>query len=130
MRITIEIPDDQVPPSYRCDHYPSGYAENNIHDIIINFSVLYKKMMLCSLSTQTDIEHETYIKVYKESCNIDIDFLRLLQQNMKIESGNSKEKILIDGLTEVVKDWYDGCPKSMIFVSRTLKLLKTYKENS
>jgi hypothetical protein len=130
MRIIIEIPDDQVPPSYRSDLYPSGYAEDNLHDLIISDSILRKLEMKMDLIIAKDIGEELK-QALKETYEADIALLKLLQQNMKIESesGVSKEKILIDGLTDVVKDWYDGCPKSMNFVTRTLKLLKTYMGN-
>lgn len=125
MRITIEIPDDQLPPSYRCDLYPSGYAEDNIHDLIVSNSILRKLGMKMDLIISKDIGEELK-HALQETYDSDIKLLELLQQNMKIESGDSKEKILIDGLTEVAKDWYDGCPKSIKFVTRVLQLLKSY----
>lgn len=128
MRIIIEIPDDQVPTSYRSDLYPSGYAEDNIHDLMVSGSILRKLELTMDAITSRDLNEELKQSL-KETYNADIALLKLLQKNMKIESGDSKEKILIDGLTEVAKDWYDGCPKSMNFVTRTLKLLKTYMGN-
>jgi hypothetical protein len=128
MRIVIEIPDDQVPPSFITPLYPSGYAEDNLHDLLINNSALhiFDNKMLMTISQDVADDHKL---AYKDACDAHLAFLKLLQQNMRIESGDSKEKVLIDGLTEVAKDWYDGCPKSMNFVSRTLKLLKTYMGN-
>lgn len=128
MRIIIEIPDAQIPASYITPLYPSGYAEDNLHDLIMNNSALHILDMKLLNVMSKDVGDDRK-QVYKDACDVDLAFLRLLQQNMKIESGVSKEKVLIDGLTEVVKDWYDGCPKSMSFVSRTLKLLKTYMGN-
>lgn len=128
MRITIEIPDDQVPPYYFNKLYPSGYNEDNLHHLLTESAVLHKLHMLRLLaSSKDDIPDD--IDDYEQLADSDINFLKLLQQNMKIESGDSKEKVLIDGLTEVAKDWYDGCPKSMKFVTRVLQLLKSYNGN-
>lgn len=128
MRITIEIPDDQLLSSYRCDLYSSGYAEDNIRDLIVGDSILRKLEMKMDLIISKDIGEELK-QALQETYDSDIKLLKLLQQNMKIESGDSKEKVLIDGLTEVAKDWYDGCPKSMKFVTRVLQLLKSYNGN-
>jgi hypothetical protein len=128
MRITIEIPDDQVPTNLVNHNYPSGFNEDGIHDLLINYSISHLSVLCVKIASKPYVSRES-CELFTESQENAIAFLGLLQQNMKIESGDSKEKILIDGLTEVVKDWYDGCPKSMNFVSRTLKLLKTYMEN-
>ena len=130
MRIIIEIPDAQIPASYLTPSYPSGYAEDNLHDLLINNSALHILDMKLLNVMSKDVGDEDLKLAYKDACDTDLAFLRLLQQHMKIESGDSKEKVLIDGLIQVAKDWYDGCPKSMNFVTKTLKLLKTYTGNS
>lgn len=128
MRIIIEIPDDQVPYYYISKPYPSGYNEDALHDLIINSAILHNLHML-RLKLKSESISAGDEEQYEDTSEMDVEFLRLLQQNMKIESGDTKEKVLIDGLTEVAKDWYDGCPKSMKFVTRVLQLLKSYKGN-
>ncbi len=91
MRIIIEIPNDQVPASYRSDLYPSGYAEDNIHDLIMSNSILHKLQMTMDLILSSDGNEEVK-QALKEKYDADIVLIRLLQQNMKIESGDSKEK--------------------------------------
>ena len=131
MRITIEIPDDQIPESLLNEAYPSGIDEDALHDLLINYSINHLSILTARMATKAKeyISREN-LDAFTELQAIDIEFLRLLQQNMKIESGDSKEKVLIDGLTEVAKDWYDGCPKSMKFVTKVLQLLKSYNRNS
>lgn len=127
MRITIEVPDDQVPYYYISKIYPSGYGEDDLHHLLIESAILHKLRMLQSLLASKDDIPAGDIEQYEDTCEMDVEFLRLLQQSMKIESGDSKEKVLIDGLTDVAQTWYDGCPKSMKFVTRVLQLLKEYK---
>lgn len=37
------------------------------------------------------------------------------------------EQKLIAGLEQIVKDWYDHCPKSLTFVSKVIQLFREYK---
>lgn len=83
MRITIEIPDDQVPPSYRCNLHQSGYAEDNLHDLIMNDSILRKMQARLDVVISEEIS-EGFKNALIASNDCDIKFLKLLKQNMKI----------------------------------------------
>lgn len=40
----------------------------------------------------------------------------------------SPEEKFIKGVQEAIDLWYNGCPKSLIFVNKIIKLMKEYKE--
>lgn len=38
------------------------------------------------------------------------------------------EQKFIEGIQDVIDMWYNGCPKSLIFVNKVIKLMKEYQE--
>lgn len=41
---------------------------------------------------------------------------------------NSPEQEFIAGVKEAIEHWYNGCPKSMVFVKKIIDLHKEYEK--